>query len=397
MRGIGLTFSRLFVPRALLAGAALFAGAMVEQAYAESTAASDEVAMANPRPHAGAGVALPQPLPPSEAQRLRRIFALQARGAIPAALQETAALDLTGVGQAMLGHVLADRYLGRFTRPDAPTLLDWLARWPGLPDAADIHDLLHVRAPRGSHLPMRPAAPRLTEAPPVPEESEAAGAALPRNPALERSVQAAAHNGPRAAQRLIAGSRAEPSYAALLRGQAARVLFTLNRDAEAYSLGAAGSHVCAIAACQEAALPSFVAGLAAWRMDEAEPAGRMFEASWRAGVTTPAQQAAAAWWAARVRLRLGDYAGFRPWAMRAAAQPSTFYGQVARRALGLGPGLAGSGEVLAQADVDAIAATPGGLRGFALLQIGQLRAGRGRVPPAVPPTARATGPRGTWR
>src|SRR5271168_1423025 len=98
MRGIGYTFSRLPAARALLAGAAILAGASVEKAFAEPLSGADDTALAMPRvAHPGAsggadGIALPEPLPPSEAARIRRIFALQSRGDLAGAERETGRL-----------------------------------------------------------------------------------------------------------------------------------------------------------------------------------------------------------------------------------------------------------------------------------------------------------------
>src|SRR3954467_12597829 len=59
------------------------------------------------------------------------------------------------------------------------------------------------------------------------------------------------------------------------------------------------------------------------------------------------------------------------WMMQAAQEPRTFYGLVARRALGLGAGFAWEGELVGEAEAAAIAETAGGWRALALLQIGQ--------------------------
>ena len=56
---------------------------------------------------------------------------------------------------------------------------------------------------------------------------------------------------------------------------------------------------------------------------------------------------------------------------RAAQEKRTFHGLLARSALGLPYGYSRSRDVLGEADVDAIADTPHGLRAFALLQVGQ--------------------------
>ncbi len=393
MRGIGYTFSRLPAARALLAGAAILAGASVTKAYSQTPsrqpqAGSDDLAMAVPRlsPTGRAGIVLPQPLSPSEAARIRRIFAYQRHGRVPEALRETDEVDgelaLGGIrlGQAMLGHILADRYLGRFTKPDAGQLQAWLDRHADLPGAPAIHALLLARLPRGAIPPPAPATAALATTSaratvPVPEETPPEDMALERNPSLDRSVwEAARSSRPDAVNRLLARTKGlSPTYAAVLRGEAGRILFTLNRDAEAFDVASNGVVVCIRRErCREAALPGYIAGLAAWRMERPELAKPMFEAAWRAELNTSALRAAAAFWAARAHVRLRDAEGYRPWMLRAAAESRTFHGLIARRSLGLGFGLGGpDGEMLTPADLDAVAATPAGLTAFALLQVGE--------------------------
>jgi hypothetical protein len=158
MRGIGLSISRLSAARAALAGAAILAGAALRPAQADGCGGAshtDDLAMAVPRihPQAGAnGIGLPQPLAPSEAARIRRIFALQRGGKIPEAVAETARLN----DDTLLGHLLADRLLARPARASAAALSDWLGRYADLPDASPIYTLLLRRLPRGA---ARPAAP----------------------------------------------------------------------------------------------------------------------------------------------------------------------------------------------------------------------------------------------
>lgn len=385
MRGIEYTFSRLPAARALIAAAAMLASAAgglvasaVGTAQAQSFAGMDDIAFAMPRrwSYDDAGVALPQPLAPSESVRLRRIFAWQGVGRLEEAGREAARIDLDRpLGMAMLGHVLADRYLGPHLRVEPGQLRDWLDNWPGLPDAASIHRLLRLRAPRGSYLPPMPTLTSLgntatTEeaSTPVPEETEPAGTIPPRNPVLDRATWDAARSGGAAVNRLLAGTRGLSStYAALLRGEAARILFTSNRDRDAYEVASPAAMV-----ADGAAQAGFVAGLAAWRMQRPDLAQPMFEAAWRAPITTSALRAGAAFWAARAHLANRDPVGWFEFLARAGAEQRTFYGMLARRMQGLEFSLrAGRREVLGQADVDAIAATGPGLRAFALLQIGQ--------------------------
>jgi soluble lytic murein transglycosylase-like protein len=347
-------------------------------------------------------VSLPQPLPPSEAMRIRHIFLLQRQGDLAAAARESELLDAAfmvrdqPIGREMLGHILADRYLGRFSRPGPDALQSWLTEYPTLPDAPAIHTLLLARLPRGAKSPVAPIPVGLaptgpigsnpvgpgTSAPattvPVPEETEPAAHALARNPALDRSVWDAARS-PRAdaVPRLLARTRGlTPAYESQLRGEAGQILFTLNRDADAYDIASEGVWLCGRRdGCQTAALAGYAAGLAAWRMNRFDLARPMFEHAWHAEGTTSALKAAAAFWAGRAHLRTGDAGAYVPWLSRAADEKRTFYGLLARRTLGLNTGLWGGGrgdrETLGQADIDAVAATPEGLRAFALLQVGQ--------------------------
>src|SRR5579875_1816063 len=102
MRGIGISFSRLFSPKAIIAGAAILAGtaapglhADAQEKAASGNSLNEQRAYAVPRsdPESGNGFAFPQPLNPSDAALVRRIFALQARGDITAAEQATSHLS----------------------------------------------------------------------------------------------------------------------------------------------------------------------------------------------------------------------------------------------------------------------------------------------------------------
>ena len=347
------------------------------------------MAFAVPRvalPNSDAEVALPQPLPPSEAARVRHIFTLQAHGDIAAAKRETAQLDTgTALGQAMLGHILADRYLSRFTKPGPDELRGWLAHWPELADAASLRDLLaqrlraadrHAKAaadpvpPVGASLATPKAAADVDDA----DESQQG---LSRNADLDQSVWAAArHRGASGVTRLLARtSGLAAPYRSQLLGEAGRILFAMGRDAEAYDLAAGGAclPVPVTGGCQAAAVAGFSAGLAAWRMGRFDRARPMFEAAWRAQLTTTGQRAGAALWAARAALRTGDFADHAAWLARAAAEKGTFYGVLAGRMTQLSR-MAGEGDgqdTLSLADVDAVSATPAGAQGLALLQVGQ--------------------------
>jgi soluble lytic murein transglycosylase len=383
MRGIGQALSRLPVARAIVLGAAVLAASAVPKAYGQPQPPTEDTALAVPRlaPRGSGDLGLPHPLPPSEAARLRRLFALQSRGAIAEAVRQSMALDHDHpVVIAVLGHLLADRHLGPHTRTTAAELQEWLERWPTLPDGPAIHSLLKRRLARGTKVPPAPATAALplpADAIAVPEELESPGPTLPRLPTLDRRVREAARspNYGAASRAILAARDLPPGYAALLRGEAGQILFALNRDREAYEVAAIGAESCQRSpspACVTVAAAGHWAGLAAWRQGRIAQSRAMFELAWAADIASASQRAAAAFWAARAHQRLGDPDNHAAWLLRAAAEDRTFHGLIARRSLGMaleGPPL--PRETLGEADLDAVASHPAGLRAFALLQIGQ--------------------------
>lgn len=368
MQGIGRVLSRIPAARAFIASAAILAGASVPDAFARSS--GEDVALAVPRvaaPGSG-GVALPQPLPPSEAWRVQQIFALQRAGS-PAA-DETALLT----DPLLLGHIAADRLLRAGAQAGAEPLMAWLARYPDLPDSPALYALLLTQLPRGASMPPAPAPVASLASGAVlvqPEDLDLTGRELLRNSLLDRSVMEPARAGQAdRAVRLIARTRGlDRLYGAVLRAEVAQVLFTQGRDAEAYAL-AEGAHR---QARGEIGLAPYVAGLAAWRLERADLARPMFAAAYKAPLTSSSRRSAAAFWAARAELRCHNLQGYAPWMQRAAENPQAFYGLIARRALGLGTGTPKrfAAGTLGEADVEAILAMPQGKRAFGLLQVDQ--------------------------
>ena len=261
---------------------------------------------------------LPQPLAPSEAARIRRIFAFQRQNNIPEAVAETARLSDT----TLLGHILADRLLAQPARATAPALSDWLGRYADLPDACSIYALLLRRLPRGATPPAAPA-----------------GAAL------------GAQGGKVALLPTSAGA-ARDAFAHGHDTQAER----LGRDAFIRSHGRDGQ-------------AAYLVGLAAWRQGSMENAATWFETASLTDGAGAGLRAAAALWAARAHLRQGEVGAWRPWMLRAAAEPHTLHGMLALRMLGMRLQASPASPTLGEADLDAIAATPQGRRAFALLQV----------------------------
>ena len=284
--------------------------------YAETQWAGDsqnETAIAVPRValRGAREVGLPQPLPPSEAALIHQIFTLQASAAFPEAEREIQRLDTPW----MLGPILADRYLNPAYPASPAELAAWLARYGDEPDADAIRTLLH-------HLEPNPAT------------SVASGSAAPP-----------AHH--------VVATRV-------------RALFIQNRDTEAVAAAAP------LPPDPRTGSALFTAGLAAWRLSQGDDASRFFAAAYDAADTAPAR-AAAAFWLARARGQAADRGEQTVWLRRAAQEPGTFYGHLARRALGPSPLACRTEGTIGGADTDVLLATPQGRRAFALLQAGERR------------------------
>lgn len=376
MRGVHHTLSRIPAAARQLGGAAILAVALASAAQAQSpdsgNAADEQIAFAFPRvvlPTAPE-VALPQPLEPSDAARVKRVFFLQDHGKLAEAQKMIDNLQ----NSLLLGPIEADRYLGPYHHSTPTELRDWLARYSDQPDAPAIYALLQSRVgPKGA---LPPAPPTVK---PLMASATAVAAAdgtdpepgIARSPALDQLIGARLQRGEtRAALRVIAlQHHIAPTYAELLRSEVARTLFTSNKDADALRV--------ATAAIQQAPASDrlgrtyYIAGLAAWRLGHMQHALDLFEEAARAPVASGKIRAAAAFWAARAELRLHAPGAALRWMRKAAEQRDTLHGLVARRILGLHTGIIPSGRLLTQADVDAVDAFTAGQRAFALLQVDQ--------------------------
>ncbi|WP_372624383.1 transglycosylase SLT domain-containing protein [Falsiroseomonas sp.] len=353
------TFRRLAL--VVLVGVTMSVGAQVP-AFGQR---ADQTAMSVPRPSLQGGIAgFPQPLAPSDAARLRRVFDLQSRGETAAAAREAERLD----DRRLIGHVLADRWLRQREQPPAAELVAWLGAYADHPDAAAIHALLVRRAPQGVMLPPAPVQDALDDGTDVvPEERDPPARSVVRNAALDRTVRDRARDGNLAgAIAAIDRSRASPAYAALLRADVGQVMFQQGRDEDALRVAAE-----AAARSGGTGFPAFVAGLAAWGLDRPEQALSYFEQAARAEIISPAMRSAAAFWTARAAVRARRPQLYTPWLLQAAQEPRTFYGLVARRSLGLPMGFAWERELAGESEASAVAETAAGWRALALLQIGQ--------------------------
>jgi soluble lytic murein transglycosylase len=112
-------------------------------------------------------------------------------------------------------------------------------------------------------------------------------------------------------------------------------------------------------------------GLEAWRNGNPRLAATLFEKAAKASNGNPWVQSAAAYWAARAHIRNKEPQQVSEWLRLAAGEPRTFYGQLARRALGVDTAFAWADPTLTEDGAQALMATRAGQRALALIQIGQ--------------------------
>ncbi len=314
----------------------------------------------------------PSALSSADADRYRRIFSLQEQGRWDAADALIKALD----DDLLLGHVLFQRYM----HPTAyhskfPELQSWLRSYHALPGADRIHALarkrgdgaLHrvtYRGTRGFGGGESAGTGRLSGA-----YHGAAGTSARR---IWSSFRRALWRGQTLKVKEIVQSGAAKTVLNQLdhdrmRAALAYAYFIDGRDQWAIDWGKRavdGSGV-------KVPTALWAVGLAAWRQGDLRMAHDHFAQLAGARETSPWLTAAGAYWAARTALRLRRPTEATGLLAQAAEHPRTFYGLLARRALGLPPRLQWERTGLTAAERDALDASPAGRRAMALVQVGQ--------------------------
>ncbi len=329
----------------------------------------------------------PRVLAPDTAERYRRIFALQKDGRWEAADRLIADLD----NDLLLGHVLAQRYLHPTDYWSSfPELRDWLAAYPSHPQARRLYRLAVDR--RGDHAwPPQPEPvrvkgdgprPAADEAPSRPRLAADAPPPLPpaRLTAKERDAAADLEASIRTlirrrdtliAKRLLREDGHErllgPNLYDRLRGRLAGAYFVDGYIDLAWKWGRAAAE----RSGPRVPRAQWYAGLAAWRLDKHAAARRHFEAAAESAYADAARRAAAAFWAARANLVTRRPEAVTGWLEKEADRRRDFYGLLARRALGLDPGLDWNDDAAGASATARVRAHPAGRRALALAQVGR--------------------------
>jgi soluble lytic murein transglycosylase-like protein len=322
-------------------------------------------------------IQLPQPLLANDIAHYKRIFELQAAGKWADADAEIAGLE----DPLLLGHVWAQRHLSPNWKSTWEQLREWMAAYPDEPDARAIYALALNRKPAKAEAPQKPSAGTpvalfgANENPadlrPAARGSTKALSEAERvqAQALKLEIRRTARIEPEAAERLLESEEAQALFDDYeyddARADVAEGYFFRGGDQKALVLAATARTTA------YRGLAHWNAGLASWRLGHLGEARTHFEALARLPNVSPWTKSAAAFWASRVHLRAKRPQLVNYWLSMAADYPRTFYGLLARRALGLETWFNFEAEPFTERDAEVALETPAIRRTLALLQVGE--------------------------
>jgi soluble lytic murein transglycosylase len=334
---------------------------------------TDEISSV-PAASALAGV-LPQPLSPSDAVLYRKIFDIQVSGDWRKADKLIKQLE----DKALMGHVMAQRFLHPTKyRSKYKELKAWMQDYADHPDAGRLYKLALKRRPANWRHPKKPSVGRIVikssatkERPPGKKLSRSQRREV-RN--LKRKVRGLLRRGwTKAVKKLIATKRVNKLFSNFdmdqARARLAAGYFAAGRDQWALDWASKA----AVRSGRYLPEANWTAGLAAWRLGKTTTAAKHFEAATVLGDNSEWLTSAAAFWAARAHLVSRNPEKVNHWLTKAATHTRTFYGLLARRMLGLENTFTWASLELNESTIDDLAASKGGHRVLALMQIGEAR------------------------
>jgi hypothetical protein len=322
-----------------LAGDLSLKGAVAQQVASASGGEGTLTAAVMPGIGREARVApLPRPLSSADVDAYKRAMSLQAQGQLAAADRELGKVN----DDILKGHVLAARYLAPGVKPKYQELRAWMADYADLPQAEAIHKLATSKGVKGFGSLKAPVKGYLrgtgidTSDDGANWESDIFDSE--RGTAKTRALKAKFRSllkkdDPAAALALMTGSDAralDRQDVDELKLMLASDHFAGGRDAEA------AAWATQVAERSGAELPAahWLAGLAQWRQGKPDLARRHFEEVANRDDASPWMVSAAAFWAARANLVSRRPEVVNHWLEIAATYPRTFYGLLARQALG---------------------------------------------------------------
>jgi len=326
---------------------------------------------------------LPHVLADADVARYREIFSLQEEARFGEA--DRLITDLSD--RRLMGHVLAQRYLHPTDyRSSFDELVAWLERYGDHPEAERLHALALRRLPEGAEPPRRPYLMQASVKSSFEREDSTYRSPEARTPKEDGEVR----GFERKVRRLIRSEELEDAEEALdeaadagldeaeadqLRGAVARGWYDAHDYAKAYALAAAAAR----RSGDLVPVTHWLAGLAAWRVRDWNMAAHHFGQAASSQQSSAWLAAGSAYWASRAHLRRRDPGSMSRWLATAARYPRTFYGLIAREALGIPIEFDFDGLELSRGEVQSLVASPSGGRALALLQVGESERARAEL------------------
>jgi soluble lytic murein transglycosylase len=353
-----------------LLGAAAVTGPGALAAPRETSALPPPHLTATP-PGASLPIDLPAVLAPGDVQLYHRILAAQRADDWALADRLIANLE----DQRLLGYLLAERYLNSRFKASYGELATWLRAYGDHIDAPHVYELALRLKPAHAPAPPAPTSPQVL-----------AGSGSGEDDAgWHAAATAAAHA-------VVKPGVAKGKLAVKSGNQSGK---------PAADEPAAADAVDATQAARHDPHAAWLAGLAAWRVGHHDLAIRNFEAVASSPASTSWNAAAGAFWTARGYLVTRKPQAYLRWMSRAAESPYTFYGMLARRALGQDINIDWSLPPLGAAELTRLEQYPSAGRAIALIQVGdrvraeeELRRLYPRLPVALTPLALTIAERG---
>jgi len=295
--------------------------------------------------------------------------------------------DITHLENPILvGHLLAGRYLTPGYHASGEELAGWMAQYADLPQAQQIFTMAKARlGNRGAAL-KQPARTAPAAAPSMPSYLDELGQ---WDEGLVEPPHAMAAADRRKWQVLrdrirwsIRHDREDQAASMLDSDDAKRLFAAIDVDhlktnlAMSYFAGGQVEQARHIAeeACARSgdhlAEAHWVAGLAEWRAGDRAASAHHFEVVANAPGKSSWTVAAGAFWAARANLAAHKPEVVNHWLQQAASYPRTFYGLLARRALGQDIEYSWESHPFTEADAEVLRKIPSAQRALALIQIG---------------------------
>ena len=319
---------------------------------------------------------LPLPLSAADVERYQQIFALQQDKKWKEADKLIKALD----NDLLLGRVLSQRYLHPTGwRSSYKELSSWLKNYNDHPAASRISWLAKKRKPSKAKAPKAPKKGYLNGygrsslgSSYVSIPTTRVGRSSPsKTRQIAREIRYKIRSGwPSGGRDMLnkGNLRYLTKYEeAVLRADIAHGYFIYGKDINAIRQARQAIAIAGL----KVPVAYWTAGIAAWRSGDIDQALNFFHVLAEDENASGRLVASAAFWASRGELRNGNAAESFRYLEIAAQHQDTFYGSLAAEALGQDITLDFDLPEVTDAYLDWLKSTPGGMRAFALLQVGE--------------------------